>query len=492
MTKRGLRTQSRRRGAAKTGGFTLIEVGLVIVLLGVVALLISEFYVSQLSLGRESRRVAGTVLDIQTVITAAVLREEAFGTWPNDPTTNEIDIASLVIDGFLTDATLPRNRYADCANCADYLIQGWDRDAVGVGIGDYTIDPTVADDLVVQVEVPTLSDAQAIAAQLPQGHVPGLAAAVAAGNVLAPPFVVEARVYPGGIASGEFVLVRNERRAVVFDAAPESLNVQGGDMQRVGRIAGSEQEPPCAPGQSSLSGDCQGPTDRHLTYGSAIVFEERVCAPGETPRTHNCRRICGPGESPATDDCQLPVLASSEPTILLREGLRLCATGEAPGTPPQCVQWEARFADQRFGDQLRTGGPALVLHGLGQRRCRPGQTLNCDPRPLCTPNMTKQPRTPCRPVGPAIHLISETRPPLSATAPVDWPKVLIEGDLELVNARDGRSGRVAMQESLIQLRCCVQNLTGTVSGGTASAFSCPLVTDPVMQNCMASLRRRDP
>ena len=229
----------------------------------------------------------GTVLDMQTIIDASVLWKEAYGLWPNDLVTDEIGLAPLVANGFLSEATLPHNRYAECMDCADYAILGWDRGGGADGLGDYTVRPSEANDLVVRVEVPRLSDARTIAGQLPRGQVLELAQ----GGRSHPILCGRSARLSGRCRCGR--LCPCSRRG-----SGRRVRCGPGFVQRArvvtfsgwGRIAGSEQLPACAPGQVSVNDDCQGPNDRHLTYGSAILFRERICAPGETPRTHNCRR----------------------------------------------------------------------------------------------------------------------------------------------------------------------------------------------------------
>ena len=423
--------------ATRAGGFTLIEVGLAIALLGVIVLMVAEFYVNQVNLGRESRRVSGTVLDMHTIIDASVLWQEAYGFWPNDAVTDVIGVPPLVAQGFLSDATLPRNRYIECVDCAEYAILGWDRDAGPGALGDYTTRATEADDLVVRAEVPRLADAWTIAGQLPQGHVVGLGLGLGQGQGQGqgqgtpptPPFVVESRIYTGeaSVAEGDFVRIRDEDRAVVFHPYQEAFNVQGADLQRVGRIAGSEQPPRCAFGESSDSGACQIPRGERVAYGSTILFQEPVCGAGQSPLTHNCRRVCASFESPRTDNCQVPELFSDGPTILLREGLPFCE----PGVTTNC--WAPR-----------TIGPTVVLHGLEEAPlCRDEQERNCDKRPLCRPGLSPPN---CRPKGPIVHLLTASE------------KVLIEGDLEIL-ANDGRSGQVVLQSDLNEFICCVRTAT---------------------------------
>lgn len=419
----------------RASGYTLIEVGLVILLLGTMAILVSDFYINQLGLNKDTRRVAGTVRDMQTLIDASVLWAEAHGRWPNDA--NMIAVEPLVAAGFLTDATRPGNRYAECVDCDDYALLGWDRDVVGAdGKGDYTSVASDADDLVLRVQIWGRADAELIAGQLPQGH----AVAVEAGQASAGAFTVEARVFEGGIRTGNFVRVQRENRPVVFAAETQSHNVQGGDLQRIGRITGSKQRPPCRPGQNPLLDNCHSATSVYVTEGSAIMFQERPCELGEDPSEDGCRVACPPGLPKLEGDaCHAgPVL--NQPAILLRDEVRqrMCA-GDVGASDPGCDLWDARSI-----------GPAVVLHGT--------------------------PRSSPRAPGPVLHLLAETSS--------GYAKVRVMGGLEIERAPgfDSRthprpayrqswqddlpsSRDVVTQSELDWLQCCLANLelnTGTV------------------------------
>lgn len=351
-----------RGGAAdvrrRDSGYTLIEVGLVILLLGAVAVMVADFYVNQLNLSKEGRRVAGTVRDMQILIDASVLWSESFGRWPNDG--NVIAVEPLVSAGFLTEVTRPRNRYAECANCEDYTILGWDRDVVGPdGKGDFTSMASEAEDLVVRVEVLGRTDAELIAGQLPLGH----AVETTMGS-----FAIEARVFEGGIRTGNFVRVQNENRPVVFAVDSRSHNVQGGDLQRVGRITAKKQRVPCGPDQSPLLDDCHSATSRLVTDGPAILFHERPCQTGEDPTEAGCRYECPPGLPKQEGDSCQAAPATDQPTVLFREDVarRMCANdfGNAGGDPD---------CDPFFDVGP---GPAVVLHGADAATRAPGPTVH--------------------------------------------------------------------------------------------------------------------
>ena len=216
-----LRTQTGpAAGRGRQHGFTLLEMGMVIALLGLLAYLVADFHVSQLNLRNAERRADGVVRDVREIIDAswAWAAADEDQRWPHDAA-DAIDIEQLRGSGLL--ASLPRNRYFKCPEgCQDYTLVGWDRDATTAGrFGayrtSYRAPPTHADnpeDLVVRFTVPG-SYAYTVAAQLPQGTA-----------ALVPPdppdpdapdiYRVEARVLRGG--AGRYVLINNEGRPVVF------------------------------------------------------------------------------------------------------------------------------------------------------------------------------------------------------------------------------------------------------------------------------------
>jgi len=440
-------------------GYTLIEVGLVVLLLGLVSVMVADYYVNQLRLDKDNRRVNGTVRDMQTLIDASVLWAEAFGRWPNDA--DLIDLDALVAAGFLTEVTRPRNRYAECAVCEDYALAGWDRDVVGQdGKGDYTSLASAAEDLVVRVRTNRRADAELIAGQLPLGHVTETSPGV---------YEVETRIFGGIARTDEFVRVRNEDRPVVFAAENLSHNVRGGDLQRVGRITGSAQDPPCGPGQNPFRDNCHADTTSYVTEGPAIVFHERPCETSnkdgedETtdPEKFGCRVECAAPKQEGEACLAAPL--SDQPTILLREGL-----AEAPMcdymADPNCESFELGVVvDAGQLDERRVAGPAVVLHGTDEE-------------------------ADTRPYGPVVHLLSK--------GAGGYAKVRVVGGLEIAreagredpsiipglypvpgNEDDGTpaskfgymytlpSGRdVVTQAELDWLQCCVDELTVNIGG----------------------------
>ena len=225
-------------------GFTLIEMGFVIALLGLLAYLIADFHVNQLQLRNAERRADGAVRDVRAIIDASLAwaATDEHGRWPHDDLDNRIDLALVREDGLVP--RLPQNRYRDCpAGCLDYTLTGWDRDATRVGglLGDYQDTYTDAitaaaanpEDLIVRFTMPG-ERAFAIAAQLPQGSAvpvePDPTNPTPAGVTV---YRVEARVLRGG--TSRFVLLNNEGRAVTF-ARSTTANQGLGHLRNVGTI----------------------------------------------------------------------------------------------------------------------------------------------------------------------------------------------------------------------------------------------------------------
>ncbi len=242
------RTPSRCRrpiGRRRASGFTLIEVGLVVGLLSVIAILVANYYVNSLSIRHAERRVEGAVRDVRAIVNASIAWKESnvFGYWPND--LNAITIMQLQEDGYLSD--LPANRFLVCGanDCGPYVLLGWDRDPGGTPPGDYTDDFMEAEDLVVRFHV-WGRDAVSIAAQLPLGRATKLPGA-------GEEHVVEVRVTREGVAE-RFVRLRNEGRELVF-AQGEVGGVEFplGDLQGVARIARAPQ--PDDPAYDVFTGD---------------------------------------------------------------------------------------------------------------------------------------------------------------------------------------------------------------------------------------------
>ena len=227
-------------------GFTLIEMGMVISLLGLLAYLIVDFHVGQLNLRNAERRADGVVRDIRTIVDASLVWAAANvdGRWPHD-VDGQIDIEQLVEDGLLV--RLPQNRYFGCpgdpAGCLDYTLTGWDRDRprAGGAFGDYedTYTDVPADeadnpeDLIVRFTMPG-SHAYAIAGQLPQGTVTLVPPDAGAEPTEVAVYRVEARMLRGG--NSRFVLLNNEGRRLVFGRPGGVGSTRGGDLRNVAAI----------------------------------------------------------------------------------------------------------------------------------------------------------------------------------------------------------------------------------------------------------------
>ena len=245
---RRLRPARPRLSGVRMAGYTLVEVGLVIGLMGLLAVAVANHYLSQLRFERSDHRVEGAVTDVRSVIDAAILWRDSHlpSLWPHEA--NAIDARPLVDDGFLP--FLPPNRYRNfsCVSpqgCTDYELTGWDRGMTGGPPPGYTDDPLEAEDLVVQFDVWGLGEAKLIASQLPLGRILDQTPA----QVGTEGYTIETRIQ-GDAVGGEYVLVNNESRPVVFGAEVDPVTDElrpEGNLQQVARItagappAGSDQ-----------------------------------------------------------------------------------------------------------------------------------------------------------------------------------------------------------------------------------------------------------
>lgn len=244
------RPTRRVNATGRCAGFTLLEVGLVIAILGLLAFLIADFHVNQMNLRTAERRVDGVVRDVRTIIDASLAwaATNPDGRWPHDVARNsEIDIALLRDDGLLT--ALPGNRYRSCPGrntgqpdadeCQSYTLIGWDRGdrardgAYRTAYSASAADPNNPEDLVVRFTMPG-SHAYTVAAQLPQG----------AAELEDPDdpdakdvYRVEARVLQGG--STRFVLLNNEGRPLIFSPSPAAAAFGAGNLYNVRNISSS-------------------------------------------------------------------------------------------------------------------------------------------------------------------------------------------------------------------------------------------------------------
>ena len=257
-----------RRGRRRQRGFTLIEVGLVISVLGLVAVLVSDFYVTQLNLRYANQRADGAVRDMRAIINSALAWREGsvLGLWPNDATGITID--QLRTDGYLP--AIPSNRYAGCPGasaCGGYSLAGWDRDGGTNSNGGYTNDFMDADDLVVRVDVWGKDDAHNIASQLPLGT----ASQHGTGQQR---YRIEARLTADG-ARDRFVRLRNEGRALAFGEVLDDMDepLPLGDLRGVARIAWHRNIPLNADGSELdlYERDSDGDYERKRPGGPPIV-----------------------------------------------------------------------------------------------------------------------------------------------------------------------------------------------------------------------------
>ena len=179
-------------------------------LLGLIAVFVADFFANQISLQQAARRPGDAVRDVEAIIDASIRWSEInpMDQWPNNAV--DINIETLFTDGFLD--PLPGNRYNDCpGGCGEYRIVGWDRFDPPMPdgtLGEYTLDPLFADDLIVRFNVAGGGDAFAIASRLPLGRVTG--------EIDPDVFELETRVSLVGGFSERFVRLRNENRRIEF------------------------------------------------------------------------------------------------------------------------------------------------------------------------------------------------------------------------------------------------------------------------------------
>ncbi len=288
----GGRTRSAGYGAT---GFTLIEMGVVVALIGFIAVLVADFYANQLSLRHAVQRVEGTVRDARSIIDASVAWAAVNGDeWPNDRAIPDpaITLEKLVEEGYLIH--VPGIRYTGCAGtggCRGFALTGWDRAAARASVlatpcmgppehalsaasGNYDANPA-AHDLVLCFDVQGGSDARAIASRLPQGRLfqtveqLGTDAYQVEARILGVPPAVGGG--PGG--SDQFVRRIDEGRPVIFADT-------GGDLQNVKRISSINHDPlqtfedPLPRGASDIrflnDGSSIDPAEDGITAGLAI------------------------------------------------------------------------------------------------------------------------------------------------------------------------------------------------------------------------------
>jgi len=228
-----------RFSGGRAKGYTLVEVGLVIGLMGLLAVAVADHYLSQIKFERSDQRVEGAVSDVRSIIDAAILWRESHlpSLWPNEA--NAIDAGPLVDDGFLPFLPPNRYRYFECESgggCSNYDLTGWDRGVVGGPPPGYTEDPLEAEDLVVQFNVWGLGEAKLVASQLPFGRVLDQEA----GQLGSEAYTVETRVLSNALG-GESVMLHRESRPVVFSAMVDGSTDElwpRGDLRHVARITG--------------------------------------------------------------------------------------------------------------------------------------------------------------------------------------------------------------------------------------------------------------
>ena len=244
-------------GGQRVAGFTLIEIGVVVALLGLIAVLVADYYANQLGLRYTVQRVEGTVRDARSIIDASVAWSAVNGDeWPNDRAIPDaaIYLNKLVEEGYLI--RIPASRYSGCVGgCRDFAITGWDRAAARATVpatpcmgppehtlsadsGNYEANPAT-DDLVLCFDVRGTSDALAVASRLPQGRLYQTTEQIGTDA-----YQVEARVLGrpplvgggGGGGSDQFVRRIDEGRPVIFADT-------GGELQNVKRVSSINHAP---------------------------------------------------------------------------------------------------------------------------------------------------------------------------------------------------------------------------------------------------------
>ncbi|MCY3820000.1 MAG: type II secretion system protein [Gammaproteobacteria bacterium] len=286
----GVTTSRARLREHRTAGFTLVEIGIVVALLGFIAVLVADFYANQLSLRHSMQRVEGTVRDARSIIDASVAWAAVNGDeWPNDRAIPQpaISLEKLVEEGYLIH--VPGIRYEGCeGGCRGFAITGWDRAAARTSVpatpcmgppdhtqstasGNYEANPA-ADDLVLCFDVRGSGDAVAIASRLPQGRLFQTASQVGTDS-----YQVEARILgippvagTGAGGSGQFVHRIDEGRPVIFAD-------RGGILQKVRRISSIEL-PLLLPFEDSLPPEGSG--IRFLSDGSSVDPAEDAITAG--------------------------------------------------------------------------------------------------------------------------------------------------------------------------------------------------------------------
>ncbi len=321
--------RTNRLGGHRAAGFTLIELGVVVALLGFIAVLVADFYTSQLGLRHAVQRVEGTVRDARSIIDASVAWAAVNGDeWPNDRAIPQpaITLEKLVEEGYLIH--IPSIRYAGCAGgCRGFALTGWDRAAARASVpatpcmgppdhtlsaasGNYDANP-VADDLVLCFDVQGSSDAHAIASRLPQGRLFQTVEQIGTDS-----YQVESRilgappVVSGGFGgSDQFVRRIDEGRPVIFADT-------GGDLQNMKRISSINHDPlqtfddPLPRGASDIrflnNGSSIDPAEDGITAGlsvggrlfmgggneSDIYFSRRDPINAKYPLRGLARRVC--------------------------------------------------------------------------------------------------------------------------------------------------------------------------------------------------------
>ena len=242
----------RPEGPTDRQGFTLLEMGFVIGVAGIIILFTASLSSTQHKLQDSEHRADGVVQDVLDIIDVTWAWSTTNSTttawhWPYYPSTTTISINKLKDDNYIK--RLPTTRYPEiceplntCSNDWDYKLTGWDRDSGTTATAKVTDNAANADDLIVQfriAEEPRVRDA--IIARIPYGRLTNTTTH-SSGTIF---YDIEARLLQDNspIATGsQFVTWKAPTRDIKFDE---------GDLQGVswlGRETPDRAIPGDAPG----------------------------------------------------------------------------------------------------------------------------------------------------------------------------------------------------------------------------------------------------
>ena len=200
-----------RAAARQARGATMVEIGFIIGIMGLLVLMFADQYTGRLLLLGHEHRIDGVVRDVTSLADASrAYAMRHFGTWPKN-STGRVDIDEL--EPYLD--AVPETRFPDVCQGScddwDYRLVGWDRAAKAE-----TRIANRADDLLIRFRIEgTERLARHIASRIPFGH---YACVTSEGKCL-DQYDLEARLLSGRRADGNnaFVRVLGENRVVRMD-----------------------------------------------------------------------------------------------------------------------------------------------------------------------------------------------------------------------------------------------------------------------------------